>query len=248
MLLKVLCMFIIALFHSSQGFRILDSGASKANGTYPKPYEAGFVGIYGDPTNLQRERINEGSFESPEQELLYEGVSPRQACPNMVGPFSDGNYYCTAREFGYCDRRSGTCFCNVGYRGIDCTECSDSHYKINSVCFPRKLCPDDCSGAGSCDYATGKCECLPHRTGEKCETLLCSRFSPLCTSCNTGSCLNCASGYYLTGKSDVCGSCYDFDPRCAGCTKDLGCTTCADSLLTSVHRSGYRTSGTHHSC
>lgn len=234
---------LIALLHGVLGFRVLESGKSEAEGTYPKPYEAGFVGIYGDPTNLQRERINEGSFESPEQELLYEGVSPRQACPNMVGPFSDGNYYCTAREFGYCDRRSGTCFCNVGYRGIDCTECSDSHYKINSVCFPRKLCPDDCSGAGSCDYSTGTCHCLEHRTGVKCEILKCSQFSALCTSCNTDGCLNCASGYYLTGKANVCGSCYDFDPRCAGCTKELGCTTCADSLLTSVHRSGYRTSG-----
>ena len=57
--------------------------------------------------------------------------------------------------------------------------------------------------------------------------------------------MKCASGYYLTGGGggvgdDVCGPCRDFDPRCSGCTRELGCTECADSVLTSVRRSGYR--------
>lgn len=97
---------------------------------------------------FQRERINEGAFDSADQSLLYEGVSPRQSCPGMVGPFTDGNYYCTAKEYGYCDQRSGTCFCNVGYQGIDCSSCQDSHYLLGNLCYPKKLCPNDCSGAG----------------------------------------------------------------------------------------------------
>jgi hypothetical protein len=146
-------------------------------------------------------------------------------------------------SIGYCDRRSGTCFCNVGYQGIDCSECQSSHYKLGSLCYPKKLCPDDCNGAGSCNYTTGACTCLPHRIGESCETLLCSHLSPLCEACTPTQCLFCSAGYYLTGNpGKICSTCYDFDPRCAGCTKELGCTTCADPILTSVRRSGYRSS------
>eukprot|EP01035_Chromulina_nebulosa_P017018 gene17018-22524_t len=99
---------------------------------------------------------------------------------------------------------SGTCFCNIGYEGIDCFECQITHYRVGNLCYPKKLCPNNCNGAA------------------------------------------CAGGYYLTGYltssngTKVCSTCYDFDPRCAGCTKDQGCTVCADSLLTSVRRSGYR--------
>ena len=223
-------------------FRVLQPGSSVPNGTYFRPYDRGFVGVYGEPGNYQRERINEGAFETSDQELFYEGVSPRQACPNMVGPFSDGNYYCSAREFGFCDRRSGTCFCNTGYQGIDCSECQDSYFKIGSHCYPKKLCPNDCSGAGTCNYNNGTCNCLPHRTGTSCDTLLCSIHSPLCVTCTIDECLQCSGGYYLSGDSSVCRSCYDFDPRCAGCIKEVGCTVCADSTLTSVRRSGYRVS------
>lgn len=246
MIPRIVLFISVALSHilTTHSFRVLTTGEKTPNGAYFKPYDKGFVGTYGDPKNFQRERVNEGAFETTEQELLFEGSSPRQSCPGMVGPFSDGNYYCTAREYGYCDRRSGTCFCNVGYKGIDCSDCHDSHFLIGSSCFPKKLCPNDCSGAGSCNFETGVCSCLPHRTGVECETLLCTHHSDLCETCTKDECLKCASGYYLTGVDDrICGSCYDFDPRCAGCTKEEGCTTCADSTLTSVLRSGYRSNG-----
>lgn len=228
-----------------ESFRVLDQNTSKSIGDYFKPYDKSFVGKFGDPRNLQRERTNEGALQTPEQELLFEGSGPRQICPNMVGPFSDGNFYCTAREFGYCDRRSGTCFCNMGYGGIDCSECTGTHFRqaTSSLCVPRTLCKNDCSGAGECNFYNGKCTCLPHRTGDDCSVQLCTRFSPICEACSQAACLRCRSGFYLTGNSsNVCSSCYDFDPRCAGCTKDLGCTVCADPLLTSVRRSGKRRS------
>jgi hypothetical protein len=82
------------------GYRFLQSGEITPQGAYPNPFNATNVGVYGDPSNLQRERINEGAFETADQELLFEGPSPRQVCPNMVGPFSDGNYFCSAREYG----------------------------------------------------------------------------------------------------------------------------------------------------
>jgi len=97
---------------------------------------------------------------------------------------------------------------------------------------------------GTCNYNNGTCNCLPHRSGSQCETLLCTIHSPLCEACTKDDCLRCKAGYYLTGnRDDACRTCYDFDPRCAGCTSELGCTTCADSTLTSVRRSGYRSSG-----
>lgn len=234
---------IVVLVTQIEAFRVLLPGQQLPSGEYFKPNDRGFVGIYGDPTNFQRERINEGALETPAQELIYEGNSPRQACPGMVGPFSDGNFYCTAREFGYCDRRSGTCFCNTGYQGIDCLACTDSYFKLGNLCYPKKLCPNDCNGAGTCNFFNGTCSCFPHRTGLECEILLCSTHSPLCETCTEQQCLKCAGGFYLTLDDRVCSTCYDFDPRCAGCTKELGCTNCADSTLTSVRRSGYRFSG-----
>ena len=110
------------------------------------------------------------------------------------------------------------------------------------LCYPKKLCPNDCNAAGVCDYWTGTCQCYVHRTGNDCSNKLCSRYTPLCEACDEKQCNLCAVGYYLTGDVSVCSSCYDFDPRCAGCTKDQGCTLCADPLLTSVRRSGFRSS------
>ncbi len=224
------------------GFRVLEPGQTTPSDAYFRPYDQGFVGVFGDPSNLQRERVNEGAFETTSQDLFYEGTNPRQACPGMVGPFTDGNFYCTAREFGYCDKRSGACFCNTGYAGLDCSECHGSHFKVGTLCVPKTLCPDDCSGAGSCNFLTGTCTCQEHRTGANCGTMLCSTFSELCETCTPEGCLRCRGGYYLTEDAEVCGTCYDFDPRCAGCTKEEGCTVCADPLLTSVRRSGYRAS------
>lgn len=241
----VFILVLIIRFSNVSTFQIIAPGSDLPNMSYPLPYQRQFVGYYGDPSNFQRERINEGAFLTSDQEIQYEGVSPRQACPGMVGPFSDGNYYCSAREFGYCDRRSGTCFCNTGYQGIDCTGCQNTHFKIGPHCFPKKLCPNDCNGAGVCNFNNGTCSCFPNRAGESCEILRCSRRSSLCISCTDTICLQCSPGYYLTGDSRVCSTCYDFDPRCAGCIKGVGCTSCADSTLTSVRRSGYRRQGTH---
>jgi hypothetical protein len=81
------------------GFRRLNQSSSLSEGAYFRPYTTTpYVGRFGDPNNFQRERTNEGGPGTPEQELLFEGNYPRQICPNMVGPFSDGMYYCTARE------------------------------------------------------------------------------------------------------------------------------------------------------
>lgn len=55
----------------------------------------------------------------------------------MVGPVEDGKFYCLSREHGYCDRRSGTCFCNIGYQGVSCQECSSTHYPEGGLCYPK---------------------------------------------------------------------------------------------------------------
>ena len=164
---------IISLFSTrAYGYRVLKQGELIPDEKYFRPYAKGKVGYFGDPNNYQRERINEGGPDSGDQELLFEGPSPRQVCPGMVGPFTDGIYYCTGKEFGYCDKRSGTCFCNVGYMGIDCSECTASHYLVGNLCYPKKLCEDDCSGAGECNFYDGTCTCYAHRTGKRSLALL----------------------------------------------------------------------------
>eukprot|EP00981_Chlorochromonas_danica_P000612 scaffold139_cov260-Ochromonas_danica.AAC.9 len=121
-------------------------------------------------------------------------------------------------------------------------ECIIAQHVNLDIVIDDLLCEEDCSGAGTCNYNNGTCSCLPHRKGTKCEIQLCSQFSSLCLTCTETECLQCTAGYYLTGDTTVCSSCYDFDPRCAGCIKEEGCTVCADSTLTSVRRSGYRSS------
>ena len=238
--MTVFLVAVVLSWYSSWGYRTFYDGLLRpSNQTYFRPYDPGFVGRYGDPANYQRERTNEGSFDNPTQELLFGDLNGAQVCPGMVGPFSDGSFYCTAKEFGYCDQRSGTCFCNTGYQGVDCTQCQPTHYMMGTLCYPKMLCPNDCSNMGKCNYNNGTCTCLPFRTGDACDHMLCTNFHPMCQSCNQHKCLGCKASYYLL-TNHTCNSCSDFDPRCSACSLALGCTNCSDPLLTSIRRSGYR--------
>lgn len=117
----ILYVFIIfCVLQASLSFRILNITSNSTFEDVFIAYETSFVGTYGDSTNIARERINEGntyspiSFEfrmskhnrfvgaffSPDQELLFEGVAQSQSCPGMLGPFTDGGYYCTSKDHG----------------------------------------------------------------------------------------------------------------------------------------------------
>ena len=67
-------------------------------------------------------------------------------CPGMVGPLDDGYYYCTHQKAGYCDRRSGACFCYNGYSGPDCSKCKHTHYEEGALCLEKSAC--DLGGRG----------------------------------------------------------------------------------------------------
>ena len=56
---------------------------------------------------------------------------------------SDGHFYCTADTAGYCDRRSGACFCYDGYTGDDCSQCEVAFYRnaASGLCEPRSALP-----------------------------------------------------------------------------------------------------------
>jgi hypothetical protein len=109
----------------------------------------------------------------------------------MVGPLGGGKYYCRGKEYGTCDRRSGTCFCEMGYQGIDCGECGPGHFKAGSLCYPKKLCAGDCGGHGSCNYTVGECVCNGGYWGDDCGKLNCKRFDALCDRCSNTTCTTC---------------------------------------------------------
>ena len=113
------------------------------------PYERGFVQNVQDPeTTANRPRVNHGYATSV---LLGDSVGKNRlfSCPSMVGPFGDDPaYYCRGEEYGACDRRSGTCFCHEGYAGEACEGCAPTHFKVGGLCYPKKVCPNDCSNAG----------------------------------------------------------------------------------------------------
>ena len=98
----------------------------------------------------------------------------------MTTPDAAGHYYCAHTLAGYCDRRSGTCFCYNGYQGTGCGECRPTHFRQEPLCLPKKLCPQDCSGSGVCDYSTGTCTCDEYSTGVDCSI---RTFSCACVRC-----------------------------------------------------------------
>ena len=207
------------------------------------PYERGFVQNVHDPaTTANRTRVNHGYASSV---LLGDSVGKNRlfSCPQMVGPFDDDEiYYCGGLEYGYCDRRTGTCFCNEGYEGESCQSCAHTHIEVGGLCYPKKVCPNDCSWAGRCNHLTGDCECSDHRKGDDCSVSKCTRFHRFCTHCNDDGCIECEDGWSIHKNADdgyQCEPCWRFDPRCRDCNADT-CTSCVDLLLLSIHRSGRR--------
>ena len=166
----------------------------------------------------------------------------------MVGPIDD-KYYCLGKEYGFCDRRSGACFCNHGYQGISCQQCLPSHIRVGELCYPRKSCPNDCSNykttlggsirRGVCNYITGECNCLDHWTGHDCSMRTCHLYHQYCVQCNDQQCLECVQGYSVHLPSNICQPCARFDPRCHFCN-EKECLACIDLLLLSIRRAGPR--------
>lgn len=209
------------------------------------PYARGFVGVIDSPANSLAERVNEGSPASLSHPRQWDDVPHRQICPGMVGPMSGDQYFCHGREFGYCDRRTGSCHCNTGYQGVDCGDCTPTHYRTGHLCYPKRPCPTNdnrqCSGAGTCDYTRGECRCMSHRQGSDCSIPQCQVFDALCEECTNTTCTRCLQGYFATEStsSGACHSCTIHDPRCHACNRSH-CLECVDPLLRSIRRSGAR--------
>lgn len=201
------------------------------------PYSQGFTSRSNDPSNVFGLRNNEGGPFAENVPTQFEGVHPRQNCTNMVGPINS-QYYCRGPEFGYCDRRSGTCWCETGYAGEGCDQCANAYYpSTDGLCLPRVYCPNDCSANGVCNYTTGECTCKDHRLGADCSTPYCQKFDEKCLECEDDKCTKCFDGYFNRDQS--CYSCQVYDPRCFLCNEET-CLTCLDPLLLSTTRSGVR--------
>jgi hypothetical protein len=131
-----------------QAYQYIPPDSPIIRGTF-SPYAQGFTGYYGEPSDPRRYPVNPGNPLSPDKPLRFTGVNGRQNCPGMIGPL-DGMYYCTDKAFGYCDRRSGACFCGGGYTGLDCSACRPTHYisytggSTGYSCVQKKRCPNDC--------------------------------------------------------------------------------------------------------
>ena len=112
-LLFFFAIFTATYFGQVGAYQYIPPDSPIIRGTF-SPYAQGFTGYYGEPSDPRRYPVNPGNPLSPDQPLRFTGVNGRQNCPGMIGPL-DGMYYCTDKAFGYCDRRSGACFCGGGY-------------------------------------------------------------------------------------------------------------------------------------
>ena len=217
---------VIALLSGAQSYRIKNA----ANETLTMTFDRGLVG--------HRDAKNPEAANPGWSDITSISNGRLRHCPSMVGPLQNNKYHCTSIFNGYCDRRSGTCFCNEGYAGEACEECSVTYQMIGDLCYPRMFCPNNCSNAGVCDYLTGKCQCNGLRDGEDCSQFVCAaNFDVNCIQCNTDVCLQCNDGFSNLGTH--CESCTSFDPRCNLCDSQK-CLGCADLLLYSIRRSGRR--------
>ena len=70
-----------------------------------------------------------------------------------------------------CDRETGVCRCLPNVVGRRCDECATGHWNIESGigCI---ACNCDTTGtyenSSECDELDGKCNCLPNRSGKRC--------------------------------------------------------------------------------
>jgi hypothetical protein len=153
------------MLHCAGGFRVDDPrvDGDVDDPAYFEPGAEGFVGIRSLPTNPEQTRVNEGNQFQLSQPNIFDSVHPRRElldltlmsylveyrylasrriavnCPGMLQG-SDGHYFCTSENSGYCDRRSGTCFCYKGYNGDDCGGCTVTYYRdeASQQCRPRR--------------------------------------------------------------------------------------------------------------
>lgn len=207
------------------------------------PYEKGFVG----DVVVESERHQQDAPQGLAAHMdTISGRQPNRMrqCPGMVGPMEDGNYYCLRQEYGICDRRSGHCSCHEGYVGQTCSSCTADYTKVGSLCYPKKSCPSNCSGGGSCDHLHGICHCNEFRQGLDCSVPVCSVFDEFCQSCSGDQCMDCIEGYAVAFDAPLgkqCIPCSGIDPRCIECDIKLNaCLKCIDPLLLSIRRSGAR--------
>lgn len=185
------------------------------------PYEKGFVGRR-EETPAIPVRTNQG-YESVSIAMDI-GRNRLQNCPGMVGPLDDGKFYCTSRLHGYCDARSGACFCNEGYAGDSCEDCDPTHHLIGDLCYEKMFCPNDCSNSGQCDYLTGTCACNEYREGQDCSEFTCSKHHAYCTQCDDSRCLQCIQGYGIKENEDLRSQC----ERCPDLILSLDANTCLE--------------------
>lgn len=230
--MKIFVIVLISVIDAVNSYRV--KGSEDENKPFV-PYEKGFVGTKDAASMPNPPRFNPG-FDSIDFSLFE--PNRLQTCPGMIGPGENNRYYCTSQEHGDCDRRSGTCFCNQGYAGEDCSECAPTFHLVGGLCYEKISCPNHCSNAGVCNYLTGTCECNEFHIEDDCSKFTCSRFHEYCVKCNDEKCLECIQGFGLSNDGS-CRSCSHFDPRCHVCDENQ-CLECIDLLLLSIHRSGRR--------
>jgi hypothetical protein len=95
---KLLLLFVS--FVTYTGYEIINITSNFSFVDIFTPFENSNVGFYGDSNNIGETRVYEGNLLNPSPDLIFGTDSPVIACPQMIGPFPNGSYYCVSKENG----------------------------------------------------------------------------------------------------------------------------------------------------
>ncbi|TYJ59030.1 hypothetical protein B9479_000019 [Cryptococcus floricola] len=181
-------------------------------------------------------------------QVLWGAIPERSLLPNSargLGISGAGNSQCDpgCSSHGTCTLTNTTlsCFCDEGWTGSTCNECSSGYYGTLCQACPSNctVCDDGYTGTGQCigtaSSSLETCDCV-HGTCTSDQECICSAGWVTNSTVSASNCNTCAEGFF----QDAFGDCLACPLGCTSCTlqsstnSTASCTSCSSTLSLST--------------